>query len=127
MTSMAGAGDDDGSGGVVMASSIDHEQWFCARVDQNLPRPWPGPNRLEENNDRRGVASWGLFCLSVLFSLYPQTDTLPLINVEILRQVGGQASSWRRATDGFQVEVVRLGSLHGQVFEVEIAGPKPGH
>jgi hypothetical protein len=45
---MTGAGEEDGRGGVVIASS----------------RPLPCPNKLEENKDRRGVANCGLFLVS---------------------------------------------------------------
>lgn len=56
MISIAGAGDDEGRGGVVIASSIYDKQQLGLFWDYQ-PRPWPGPNRVEENKDRRGVAS----------------------------------------------------------------------
>lgn len=51
----------------------------------------------------------------------------PLIDVKILRQIGRQTSRWRGTPDRFHIKVVGGGSLHGQVFEVEVAGTKAAH
>lgn len=73
-----GAGEEDGSGGVVIVSSIypDEKQTETRSVRRQsshlLPRALPCPKRLEENKDRRGVANWGLFLVST--ALYHSQD-----------------------------------------------------
>lgn len=60
--STPGAGEDDGSGGVVIVSSIyTHEQPANMMLSRHLPRPLPCAISLFENKDRRGVSSCGLF------------------------------------------------------------------
>lgn len=47
--------------------------------------------------------------------------SLPLIDVEILRQICRQASCRRRASNWFEVEVIDRGFVHTQVSEIESA------
>ena len=66
MISIAG---EEVSGGVVIASSINlmsNPSTSCTITHQLLPRLLPFPKRLEENKDRRGVATWGLYVVSWL-------------------------------------------------------------
>lgn len=72
MTSIAGAGEDDGSGGVVIVSSIyvwyEHNPsstYQAIMLHRLLPRPLPCPSAFEENKDRRCVTNCGLFLESV--------------------------------------------------------------
>lgn len=94
---------------------------------QQLPLPVRVPKRFDENNARRGVGSCGLHVVSAC--LLGENNnmcsfSLPLVNVEVLRQISGKASRRRRAANGFQAEVVDGYFVHAQVFEVEIAGTK---
>lgn len=69
---------------------------------QGLPRPFRVPKRFDENSARRGVGSFGLRELSTTVLRYvSECSGLPLVNVEVLRQVCGKASRWRRASNGF--------------------------
>lgn len=64
---ISNAGEED-SGGVVIASSINLmsiPSSSCTITHQLLPRLLPLPKRFEENKDRRGVATWGLYVVSL--------------------------------------------------------------
>ena len=59
--SIAGPGDDESGGGVIVHSISYFEQLFSlCMTDGRLPRPLNVPNKFDENKDRRGVGSWGL-------------------------------------------------------------------
>lgn len=63
ITSIAGAGDEEGRGGVVMFSSAHLSVQSSVTEEEDkfyLPRPFPAPNRFDVNKDLRGVASCGL-------------------------------------------------------------------
>jgi len=49
---------------------------------------------------------------------------VPLVNVEVLRQVCCQAGCRGRPTKRLQVEVVRPGSPHAEILEIEAVQPK---
>lgn len=65
ITSIAGAGEDDGRGGVVIMSSIYLISGISLTIDWSIsPYALAWPSMLAVNKDRRGVASWGLNIVS---------------------------------------------------------------
>ena len=91
--SIPGPGEEEGSGGV-LARSVTCQLKPCKSM-HNLPRPLRVPNKFEENSDLRGVGSCGLRSLVVLNS--DDADAVvPLVDVEVLGQVGSKTRCWRR-------------------------------
>lgn len=120
-------------GGVVAPSAVRHvlEQDSCRidfdNVELSLPRSNLEVKILVVNNDLRGVASCGLRLVLVQFRrLACGMYHVPLIDMEVLRQIGGQTRSRRRASSRSRLEreIIRLGFLHAQVPEVEIGPSK---
>ena len=92
--SFPGPGEEDGRGGVV-THSVLYQQWPCQSSMITIPRPLGVPKRFEENKDRRGVGNWGLALVSISVYNCSIAGNVPLVDVEVLGQVGSKARCWR--------------------------------
>ena len=93
---------------------------LCKPSMHALPRPLNVPNKFEEKSDLRGVGSCGLELSTVCQCSIQAEAVVPLIDVEVLRQIGSKTCCWRRSAYRFETEVVRRCLRHAQVLKVEV-------
>jgi hypothetical protein len=133
---MAGAGDEAGRGGVVITSSIHcvstvtFQIWIVClqglltiriRLAQDVGREQrpPGCGQLRAVHRVSKDPYIRLFWPAQHRTAPANNENEPLVNVEVLRQVGCQTSCGRRAVEGVHIEVIGARFLHRQILEVE--------